>query len=200
MPYAGHGQIVLLRLSPAKKTVPYLAKQVATMVAVQGGLYGIDKAAQSLNIQGEVRVGIAVLQAILIHRATFGKGPKAPSAKAQNMKANAAAGHARQARVQQRLEGKYKNASVQREQYLRTSDGKIAKDPITGQGRRMDHVVIEGNKSRAVVETTSKTANKTAQIAKEIRIRNSGGTYIRNRETGQLVDISNTPTREVRVK
>ena len=37
----------------------------------------------------------------------------------------------------------FPNASVLREQYLRTVNGDIAKDPMTGKGRRIDQVVIE---------------------------------------------------------
>jgi RHS repeat-associated protein len=111
------------------------------------------------------------------------------------VRANARAGAGRESYVQGKLKGKFKDASVQREQYLRNADGTIAKDPLTGKGRRVDHVVIQGGKARYVVETTSKTANKSAQLAKEARIRANGGKYIRDRNTGDLIDISKTPTR-----
>jgi len=83
---------------------------------------------------------------------------------------------------------------------LRNADGTIAKDPVTGEARRVDHVVIEDGKARYVVETTSKTADKEAQIRKEVRIRGNGGTYVRDRNTGKLVDVSKTPTRTIRVR
>jgi len=90
------------------------------------------------------------------------------------------------------------DGAVQREQPLRTSDGKVAKDPVTGEGRRLDHAVIDGRggKGKAVeaVETTSKTADKTAQASKEARIRESGGTFVRDRRTKDLVDFKEVKT------
>lgn len=101
----------------------------------------------------------------------------------------------REAQTEAELKQQYPDASVQREQYLRTSDGKIAKDPLTGEGRRVDHVVVEDGQVVDSVETTSMTSDKADQIAKENRIRAAGGTYIRDRDTGDLLDMSNVPTR-----
>jgi hypothetical protein len=98
------------------------------------------------------------------------------------------------------LSRQYPAASVQAEQFLRTSEGLIAVDPLTNTGRRIDHIVIQDNIAIDSVETTSLTAKKAAQIAKENRIRQSGGTFVRDRDTGQLVDLRNTPTRIIRRK
>jgi len=68
-----------------------------------------------------------------------------------------------------------------------------------GTGRRIDHVIIENNLGKYSIETTSKTAYKNAQLLKEIRIRNNGGVFIRDRITGELIDFSNIPTRIIRV-
>ena len=62
----------------------------------------------------------------------------------------------------------------------------------------IDSVVIQGGRVLDSVEATSMTANKRAQILKEQSVRNNGGTFIRDRATGQLIDISNVPTRIVR--
>jgi hypothetical protein len=51
----------------------------------------------------------------------------------------------------------------------------------------VDHVVIKGGQVAQSVETTSKTANKTPQVAKEGRIREAGGNFVRDRRTGELV-------------
>ncbi len=50
---------------------------------------------------------------------------------------------------------------------------KAAKDPLTGEGRRLDLVVVHRPTGQAVlpVEVTSEGADKTAQLAKERRIR-----------------------------
>ena len=113
---------------------------------------------------------------------------------------NFEAGRARQERVDTKLKGKFPDASVQKEQYLRNMDGSIAKDPVTGEGRRIDSAVIEKGEGKALVETTSKTADKQPQEAKEVRIREGGGTYVRDRRTGKLVDVKKLPTRIIRVK
>ncbi len=84
---------------------------------------------------------------------------------------------------------------MQSEQYLRNADGSIAKDPLTGKARRLDNAVINKDGTpEAIVETTSKTANKKAQIEKENRIREMGGTHVRDRNTGKLVDFKDVPT------
>lgn len=89
---------------------------------------------------------------------------------------------------------------MQRERYLRTADGKRAIDPLTGEARRIDHAVIENGQVRYLVETTSKTADKVRQIEKEARVRANGGTFIRDKVTRELIDVSNVPTRITRRK
>ena len=120
--------------------------------------------------------------------------------KEEQIKENSRKGSEREKYVQKKLEKKFKDSSVQREQYLRNADGKIAKDPLTGKSRRVDHVVVKDGKASYVVETTSKTAPKQAQLQKEARIRANGGTYIRDRTTGNLVDVSNVQTRIIRLR
>lgn len=109
-------------------------------------------------------------------------------------------GARREAYVQKKLEGRFKDANVQWESYLRTADGRRAVDPDTGEARRIDHAVIQDGKALHLVETTSRTAKKTEQVAKELRIRDAGPVYIRDRKTGKLIDVSNVPTRESRRK
>ena len=83
----------------------------------------------------------------------------------------------------------YPNGNVQNQQYLRDKDGNIVIDPNTGTARRLDHVVVEGSKVVDVVETTSLTANKRAQILHEQETRRAGGVYIRDRGTGDLIEV-----------
>jgi hypothetical protein len=87
------------------------------------------------------------------------------------------------------------NASSQRERYLRTADGKKAVDPLTGGGRRIDFAVVEEGVATELVETTSLTANKAERIAKEARIRATGGTFISDQSTKVLIDVTDVPTR-----
>lgn len=81
------------------------------------------------------------------------------------------------------------------EAYLRDKDGNIVNDPETGEARRIDFVVVKDGKIVDSVEVTSKTADKTAQSAKEVRIREAGGNYIKD-SSGNLIEIpSNVQTR-----
>lgn len=113
---------------------------------------------------------------------------------AHSITALKAAGTAREGVTEAKLVAEYGQKAVQREQYLRNAQRKIAKDPLTGEGRRIDHVVIQDGKAVKSIETTSETASKVAQQAKEDRIRDAGGTFVRDRETGKLVDFADTPT------
>lgn len=108
--------------------------------------------------------------------------------KAERVAANAVAGAAREAKVLQELKAAHPGAKVQSERYLRTADGKIAKDPVTKEGRRVDQAVIENGKA-TTYETTSMTAEKGAQMEKEGRILENGGTFIRDKETRELVPV-----------
>ena len=88
----------------------------------------------------------------------------------------------REAEVEEELEKKYpesEGCEIVSEAYLRDSDGKIVQDPETGAARRIDFVVVKDNQVVDSIEVTSETADKTGQIAKEERIREAGGDYIR---------------------
>ena len=102
---------------------------------------------------------------------------------------NKAAGLERERTVEEELKKKYPESegyTVLSEQYLRDENGNIVKDPVTGEARRIDFVVIDkdGNVVDSV-EVTSKTADKTEQTAKENRIRENGGNYVKGPD-GQL--------------
>jgi len=106
-----------------------------------------------------------------------------------SIQANAAAGSQRQKDVAADLQRQYPLASVQNEQYLRDKNGKIVIDPNTGTSRRIDHVVIQNGAVIDVVETTSLTADKVGQQQHEADTRAAGGLYIRDRNTGSLVQV-----------
>ena len=74
------------------------------------------------------------------------------------------------------------------EVYLRDKEGNIVKDPATGEARRIDFVVAKDGKVVDSIEVTSKTSDKTNQTAKEGRIRESGGNYVRD-NNGRLVEM-----------
>lgn len=109
--------------------------------------------------------------------------------KSAQMATNRQQGKLREQKTEQELRNEHPNASIQREQYLRDAEGKIAKDPRTGEARRVDHVVVDDGKVIRKVETTGMDVRKIEQLQKEERIIESGGRYIRDRETGKLLPV-----------
>jgi hypothetical protein len=101
---------------------------------------------------------------------------------------NQVEGARREAEVAGQLARENPGATIQGQTTLRRPDGSRAIDPDTGKGRRVDHAVIEGSLARTV-ETTSPTADKTAQSARESRIHEAGPVVVRNRSTGDLVPV-----------
>jgi hypothetical protein len=97
----------------------------------------------------------------------------------------------RESEVEKELKEKYPESEgykIEKEVYLRDKDGKIVKDPVTGEARRIDFVVTKDGKVVDSIEVTSKTADKTDQMDKEQRIREAGGNYIKD-SNGNLVEI-----------
>jgi len=94
------------------------------------------------------------------------------------------------------------------QRYLREGKkGAIVEDPVSGEGRKVDFVILKvgkGGKTGPVksIEVTSPQEDKTAQLEKETRIRKAGGTYIRepgSKGTEALHDISKIETEVYRV-
>ena len=99
----------------------------------------------------------------------------------------------REAEVEEELEKKYPESEgyeIVSEAYLRDSEGKIVRDPETGEARRIDFVVDKDGQVVDSIEVTSDTADKTGQTAKEERIRDAGGNYIRTSD-GSLAKYPN---------
>ncbi|HCM43678.1 MAG: Rhs-related transmembrane protein, YD repeat protein [Candidatus Kaiserbacteria bacterium GW2011_GWC2_49_12] len=140
---------------------------------VAGGLF--------LTPVGEIKAGIKGLSA------------------ADNMLRNAISGARREAQFGSDLAKQFPDASIQREVYLRNADGTIAKDPFTGEGRRIDFAVIQNGRVQGLHEVTSQTADKATQTLKEDSIRQAGGTFIKDRQTGNLINASQTKTQLNRV-
>ena len=100
--------------------------------------------------------------------------------------------------VEEELKKQYPESegySIVKEAYLRDKDGNIVKDEKTGEARRVDFLVVKDGKVVDSIEVTSKTADKVGQTAKEYRIREAGGNYIKDND-GNLIKIpSNVQTR-----
>ncbi|AST07597.1 hypothetical protein AF2641_12285 [Anoxybacillus flavithermus] len=102
---------------------------------------------------------------------------------------NRLSGDLREMEVYDQLQKKYPEQEGYKtlsEVYLRDESGNILRDDVTGQARRIDFVVVKNGQVVDSIEVTSKTAPKEEQMAKEGRIRDSGGNYIKDQETGEL--------------
>lgn len=109
----------------------------------------------------------------------------------KDLKNNKIEGIRREKEVENELQEKYPESEgyeIISEAYLRDSEGKIVKDPETNSARRIDFVVIKDGKVIKSVEVTSFNVDKTEQLAKEKRIKESGGCYIKTLG-GELIKI-----------
>ena len=99
----------------------------------------------------------------------------------------------REEEVKKELEDRYPESEgykIIREALLRDENGQPVKDPEPPhRARRIDFVVVKDGKVVDSIEVTSKTAPKEEQSAKEERIRESGGNYIKDPDTGELIPI-----------
>jgi RHS repeat-associated protein len=108
-------------------------------------------------------------------------------------------GMAREARAKDVLERRYGKGNVISERYLRDSSGKSVKDPLTGERRRIDFVIKGKDGIWRPMEVTSQTAPKFDQLSKELRIREMGGTFARDPNSGALVSVEGI-SKIIRVK
>ena len=116
------------------------------------------------------------------------------------IEANRISGAAREEAVGSELADKYRPEDgyhIERECFLRDETGKITVDLDTGESRRIDFEVIKDGEVVKSVEVTSETADKTAQLAKEERIRDAGGNYVEDRRTGDLARFASDVETEV---
>jgi RHS repeat-associated protein len=123
---------------------------------------------------------------------------KAKAKRAETVAKSRSEGARRERETHAELKQEHPDASVQRERYLRDAEGRVVRDPKTGEGRRIDHVVIKEKKVIRSVETTSLTADKAEQTAKEGRVREAGGTFVRDKETREIVPVPEEVTTEVK--
>lgn len=126
---------------------------------------------------------------------------KIKAEKTEQIEKNREAGASREDLAHKELQKEFpenEGYKIEREQYLRDKDGKLARDSETGEARRIDFTITKDGEVVKSVEVTSETAPKEVQIAKEDRIRNEGGNFIKDRDTGQLAEIPKDNKTEVR--
>lgn len=190
------------------KAVAGVGKEVAVVGKVVHGVEGVAQIGKVVHGAEEVAQGTKLVDeetklikakeaAAKAKKSSEGTKIKGKSKKEQ-VKENQKNGKRREKETEQELKEKYPDAEVQGERYLRDANGKIVKDPLTGEGRRLDHVVIKDGKVIDVVETTSLTVDKSAQIAKEGRIIESGGSFIRDKVTKELIPIGDNISRVIK--
>jgi hypothetical protein len=114
----------------------------------------------------------------------------ATAKRAAQLLRNVADGAQRAVKTAEELAAENPGKAVQGERTLRDADGNKVLDPVTGEGRRIDHAVIDREAGSAkAYETTGDSVDKRLQQKKEERIRDAGGTYIRDKETGDLIPV-----------
>lgn len=84
------------------------------------------------------------------------------------------------------------------EAYLRDEQGNIIRDQLSGEARRIDILVAKEGKIYKSFEVTSESALKELQLAKEERIRQTGGNFILDRDTWTLIELPKNVTTEIR--
>ena len=118
----------------------------------------------------------------------------------EGLAANQEAGKAREKVVGDELVHEYPAEAgyhIESQRHLRDKSGEIVRDPETGESRKIDFEVIKDGEVVKSVEVTSETADKTAQTAKEVRIRDAGGNFVIDRSTGELVPFRSGVETEV---
>ena len=116
----------------------------------------------------------------------------AKAAKAAQILKNAETGAQRAVKTAEELAAENPGEVVQGERTLRDAAGNKVPDPVTGEARRVDHAVIDRDANTAkTYETTGDKVDKRLQQKKEERIRDAGGTFIRDKETGKLIPVEN---------
>jgi hypothetical protein len=123
-----------------------------------------------------------------------GETPRPPEdyvQRRQQLDQNRADGTRRQEQYRQEMADIHGEENVLTERFLRDANGDVVRDPVTGEGRRLDCVVVNGQCGYAA-EVTSPTAPKDRQIEKENNIRDAGGTFVVNPNTGELIEVGNT--------
>lgn len=114
----------------------------------------------------------------------------AKAGKLKQLLENVVTGIQRAAKTAKELADENPGKAIQHERTLRDANGNKVLDPVTGEGRRVDHVVIDRDANTAkTYETTGENVDKRLQQEKEERIIKTGGIYVRDRETGKLVPV-----------
>lgn len=179
--------------------MPVAAVRAATSGAARPVAQGVTRAAQAAPAVSKQAVQeLSEAAAKMSGKPVMSRGEQLLASR--RVALNRIHGDRRELIVQRFLAQKYPAArgyTVHPEQYLRDSAGAIARTVEGQQGRRIDFVVFKGDKAVSTVEVTSREASKAAQRLKEIRIREAGGRYLINPDTGKLVKLPKNQTTDI---
>jgi RHS repeat-associated protein len=116
-----------------------------------------------------------------------------PKGYGRNIRQNAADGKRREQSATDKLKQENPEGNVFEQRMLRDAKGAKLKDPISGQGRKVDNAVIDKSTGAAkTYEVTGPKVDKAKQEGKELRIfrDNPGGVYVRDPKTQELYPVT----------
>ena len=170
------------------------AMAAQSVLEAESGALSLDT---GLEVAAEAREAVVGEQGLVQQLETIRFGSvesvaarnEATLSEVSQIEANRISGAAREEAVDSELAREYRledGYHIERVCFLRDETGKIVVDPGTGESRRVDFGVIKDGEVVKSIEVTSETADKTAQLEKEERIRDIGGNYVEDRRTGDL--------------
>jgi len=167
-----------------------VASQIQSIATLQDPTASkVDKAVALIGMIPEVG-GIAKDAGAVVKGVVTAEEAAAKAKQAAQLLKNAETGAQRAAKTAEKLAAENPGKVVQQERTLRDAAGNKVLDPVTGEGRRVDHAVIDQEAGTAkAYETTGDSVDKRLQQKKEERIRDAGGTYIRDKETRKLIPV-----------
>ncbi len=195
------GSAVESSVVTAAKVAPRMAAEAgASMIPGVGEVQDMSVIADPKSSRGEK---LAATISLGLNGLTEGGLPNAGAfirgKRAATLSDNVVNGARREAEVAAELVKENPSKLVQGQRTLVDANGKKVVDPITGEGRRVDHAVIDpGTNTAKTFETTGPAVDKRLQLQKEQRIREQGGTFVKDKTTKQPVPVEDVS--EVRRK
>ena len=115
--------------------------------------------------------------------------PRPESRAQRQMRVNRETGAQRATEGRKQIQADNAGKRTQSETMLRNENGTKAVDIETGRGRRVDEVVFDGDGTARTFEITGADVDKREQEQKEDRILENGGSFVRDRMSGELCRV-----------
>lgn len=185
--------------------MPEPSSLIAGMTTVEGGKVVVKETlketAESIIKESSVKESLPTIENNSLEALKAQNELKIQEARIQQIEINRIDGAERQVNGYKDLNNEYPESNgfkIHPEAYLRNSDGNIVQDKVSGEARRVDFMVEKNELIEKSIEITSETAPKDFQQLKESRIREEGGNYIKDRETGKLIEVPQHVKTEIR--